>query len=150
MCYSPWGQMQLSANSNNAGTNLMLSSSCVRHSCGTHLFGGRLFSKHLSSLLSGYTLSKLTPCSTLVPSMGAYKHVHIQSLFPERIMLVLASLLLPTLPPLPGIPALPLLHVGSDVLVLRLFLNRLPHPCTPCWSWSYLLTCLFISLICRY
>ena len=126
MCCSPWGRMQLGATSNKAGTNLMLSSSCLRHSCGTHLSEGRLFSRHLSSLMSGYTLSKLTPCSTLVPSMGTYTHVHIQSLFPERIMLVLASLLLPTLPPLPGIPALPLLHVGSDVLVLRLFLNKRP------------------------
>ena len=118
--------MQLSATSNKAGTNLMLSSSCLRLSCGTHLSEGRLFSRHLSSLMSGDTLSNLTLCSTLVPSMGTYTHVHIQSLFPERIMLVLASLLLPTLPPLPGIPALPLLHVGSDVLVLRLVRNRRP------------------------
>ena len=128
MCCSPWGQMQLSATSNKAGTNLMLSSSCLRLSCGTHLSEGRLFSRHLSSLMSGDTLSNLTLCSTLVPSMGTYTHVHIQSLFPERIMLVLASLLLPTLPPLPGIPALPLLHVGSDAYHGSGAVTRSPSP----------------------
>ena len=76
-CWNPWGRTQVSENSNNTGTNRMLSFSCWRRSRGSHLFGGRLCSRHLSSVMSGCALSKLTPCSTLVPSMGTYTHAHI-------------------------------------------------------------------------
>ena len=148
-CWNPWGRTQVSENSNNTGTNRMLSFSCWRRSRGSHLFGGRLCSRHLSSVMSGCALSKLTPCSTLVPSMGTYTHAHIWSLFPERTMLIL-----PISSPLawntrPSTPSCGFWRVGSEAFPDQASC-RLAHPCTPCWSWSYPLTCLFISLICRY
>lgn len=136
------------------GANLMLSPSLA---WGTHLSVGRLFSRHLSPRMSGYTLTSWAH-TLQSPQPPAWTHIHIYTHtepgpwknYVHPGLSALSHAAPSTCNIHSSTPPDGFWPVGS----LRPFLNRCPagstQPCTPRWSWSCLFTCLFISLVCMY